>query len=128
MMKEIRNTNQKEVIKQVINEKKDHLTADEVYRYVKEINPQIGRATVFRNLKFLAEQGEIGYVPVTDGADRYDFQKHNHYHFKCNQCHRVFDTNVPYNKNLDKEVTDYVVDRHVTLFYGICPTCMKKND
>lgn len=127
-MKETRNTNQKEVIKKVINEKKDHLTADQIFHFVKEINPDIGRATVFRNLKFLAEQGEIGYIPVMDGADCYDFKKHNHYHFKCTQCHHVYDTSVPYDETLDKKVSEYAVERHVTLFYGVCPTCTRKNN
>lgn len=126
-MKEVRNTNQKEIIKQVIMEHKTHLTGDQIYDLVKAQMPSISRATVFRNLKRLVELGEIGHIEITDGADCFDFRKHAHYHFKCSQCHRVYDTDIPYNEELDKQVNNYDVDHHVTLFYGTCPECLMKN-
>ncbi|SJZ86717.1 Fur family transcriptional regulator [Anaerorhabdus furcosa] len=127
-MKEVRNTNQKEIIKQVIMNNKDHLTGDQIYEMVKEHMPSISRATVFRNLKRLVELDEIGHIEIADGADCFDYRKHDHYHFKCNECHKVFDTSIPYDNGLDTIDPEFKVDHHVTLFYGICPECLKKHN
>lgn len=126
-MKEVRNTNQKDIIKKVIMENKDHLTGDQIYELVRVHMPSISRATVFRNLKRLVELGDIGHIEVSDGADCFDYRKHDHYHFKCNQCHRVFDTEIPYDKTLDNLNSDFTVDYHMTLFYGTCPECLEKH-
>ncbi|MEG0358849.1 Fur family transcriptional regulator [Anaerorhabdus sp.] len=124
-MKRERNTNQKEMIKAEVQLHQGHLTGDQIYALVKEKMPGIGRATVFRNLKDLTEKGEIGYIPTVDGAGFFDYRKHNHYHFKCTKCNRLFDTNVPYNDSLDKVDSRFKIQNHVTLFYGICPECEK---
>lgn len=127
-MKKERNTNQKELIKSEVKLHQGHLTGDQIYALVKEKMPGIGRATVFRNLKDLSEKGEIGFIPTVDGAGFFDYRKHDHYHFKCTQCNRLFDTEVPYDYERDKVDSDFKIERHVTLFYGICPECMKKNN
>lgn len=126
-MKETRNTSQKDIIRKEILLQSDHLTADQIYVLVKEKMPCISRATVFRNLKKLAEMGEIGFVPTMDGADCFDYRNHNHYHFKCNECHRIFDTDIPYDQNLDKVDSEFKILKHETLFYGICPECLAKH-
>ncbi|MEG0076340.1 Fur family transcriptional regulator [Anaerorhabdus sp.] len=125
-MKEVRNTNQKDIIKQVIMDNKDHLTGDQIYDKVKEHMPSISRATVFRNLKRLVQLGEIGHIEIPDGADCFDYRQHEHYHFKCNDCHRVFDTEIPYDKSLDDLNPKFKVDHHITLFYGTCSDCLEK--
>lgn len=125
-MKETRNTSQREIVRNEILLHKGHLTADQIYGFINGKYPTISRATVFRNLKLLVERGEIGHVPTIDGADCFDYRKHQHYHFKCQRCQGVFDTDVPYDDALDQLKTKFQIKHHVTLFYGICDACQKK--
>ena len=50
---------QREEIINILKESYAHPTAEEVYLLAKEKNPSISRGTVYRNLNFLVEKGEI---------------------------------------------------------------------
>ena len=50
-----RNTIQKELVLKAVNELKRHVTADEVYDFIKKDYPTIGKGTVYRNLGVLVE-------------------------------------------------------------------------
>lgn len=53
-----RHSRQRELIKSFLETRKDHPTADTVYRNVRNQNPRISLGTVYRNLTLLAEEGE----------------------------------------------------------------------
>ena len=57
-----------------------HVTANEVYEFIKEAYPTIGKGTVYRNLDILVEEGALRKVEVPDGPNRFDFTLKNHYH------------------------------------------------
>ena len=79
---------------------KRHVTANEVYEFVKEAHPTIGKGTVYRNLDILVGEGALRKVEVPDGPNRFDFTLKNHYH--------------------GIEYLDYDIS-----FKGICPKCRK---
>ena len=54
-----RNTIQRQLVLSAVRQLQNHPTADEVYQEVQKNCPTISRATVYRNLKLLAEEGEI---------------------------------------------------------------------
>lgn len=45
-----------------VNEMHRHVTADQIYTFVKEKYPSIGRGTVYRNLGILVEEGKVRKV------------------------------------------------------------------
>lgn len=53
---ERRNTIQKDLVLKTVLELKHHLTAEEVYEFIKKDHPRIGKGTVYRNLGILAEE------------------------------------------------------------------------
>ena len=57
MMK--RHTIQRTLVFDAVNKLQCHATADEIYEEIAKEHPNISRATVYRNLKQLAEAGEI---------------------------------------------------------------------
>ena len=61
---EHRNTIQKELVRRAVFEMKRHVTADEVFEFIKREYPSIGKGTVYRNLTVLAEEGSIRRVEV----------------------------------------------------------------
>ena len=54
-----RNTIQKDLVRNAVCEMKRHVTANEVYEFIKEAYPAIGKGTVYRNLDILVEEGAL---------------------------------------------------------------------
>ena len=52
-----RNTIQKDLVRNTVYEMRRHVTANEVYEFVKEFCPTIGKGIVYRNLDILVEEG-----------------------------------------------------------------------
>ena len=123
---ERRNTIQKALILRAVCELKRHLTADEVYEFVKRDHPSIGKGTVYRNLAILTEEGAIRKVEVPDGSDRFDFTLKNHYHVRCVKCGEVFDVDMDEIPDLQKKIHYTHGMEFLTydiFFKGICPEC-----
>ena len=123
----IRHSRQRDAIKSQLSNRMDHPTAETIYSELKETNPQLSVATVYRNLKQLEDWGEVRRI-TTDGATRYDYRVQPHSHFFCRECGAVLDM-----PDEESEVLRLAQDRFggkiencSTNFYGVCPECMKK--
>ena len=130
MEKEIiqRNTWQRQIVKDAVMARSDHPTADDIYLDVRAENSSVSRGTVYRNLNILCENDEIGHVRVP-GADRYDKTVRKHYHIICTKCRKVVDAPFEYDDAPDRkcaEMTEFTIDRHRTVFEGICSECREK--
>ena len=77
-----RNTIQRQLVLSAVRQLQNHPTADEVYQEVQKSCPTISRATVYRNLKLLAEEGEIRLRNISGSPERYDHICGNHYHLR----------------------------------------------
>ena len=123
-----RQTMQKGIIYAALCALACHPTADAVYEQVRIEYPSISRATVYRVLHHMAEQGRVLRIPVPDGADHYDHQTHRHDHVRCDGCGRVDDVEMPDPGRLEQQVTDaggYVLRGYSLLFSGLCPDCQR---
>ena len=123
---ERRNTVQKDLVRNAVLTMKRHVTAEEVYEYVRQEHPVIGKGTVYRNLGILSEEGSIRRIEVPNGPDRFDGNIHPHCHFLCKECGKVLDIDVDPKPELDALANSNfggMVDSHVTLFLGQCPNC-----
>ena len=123
-----RNTIQRALVLEAVNELKCHATADEIYNAIVNEHPHISRGTVYRNLNQLSESGEIRKLEIPDGADRLDHRCHDHYHARCLKCGQVFDVEMEYIKDLEKKIKDthgFEFSGHDIMFKGICPECKK---
>jgi len=118
-------TKQRKAIFSVLQGDASHPTAEEIYRRVKDRLPHISLATVYRNLKLLSQEGLILEIPTPDGPSRYDPQTHEHYHFFCDHCERVYDVQIPVQAQLNRELSlqGFSVRSHETVFYGLCHRC-----
>ena len=126
MMK--RHTIQRTLVFDAVNKLQCHATADEIYEEIAKEHPNISRATVYRNLKQLAEAGEIRRLEIPGGADRFDHRCHDHCHVRCEKCGRVFDLDMAYISGLEQNIRDahgFEFTGYDILFCGICPECKR---
>lgn len=121
-----RHSRQREQIKSFLKTRKDHPTADTVYKNVRNQNPRISLGTVYRNLTLLAQDGEINRLSLGDGVDRFDADISPHYHFICQKCGQVLDLQMDSIEEITKIASQNFQGRiagHMTYFYGLCCGC-----
>jgi Fe2+ or Zn2+ uptake regulation protein len=124
-----RRTRQREAILRILKRTTAHPTADWLYDEVRKEIPNISKGTVYRNLNFLRQTGEILELNPDGTVTRYDGRPDNHYHFSCEKCGRVFDVDEPVGPEFDRRVaqkTGFQVNRHTLEFFGLCRDCQKE--
>ena len=105
-----------------------HLTADELYALVKQENPAIGIATVYRTLKLLCECGLGSELRFGDGAVRYEhYYGHEHHdHLICVTCGDFTEVMDPEIEKLQERLArkeDFTLQGHKLFMYGVCRKC-----
>ena len=128
-MAKLNYSRQREAILDYLCHTTSHPTADEVYRHIRELYPNISLGTVYRNLSFLVEQGEVLSLKLGDGKEHFDGHTDPHYHFICTECGKVEDIfmeELQINK-IAQDHFDGIIKGHQTYYYGICPKCNKKD-
>ena len=107
----------------------DHPTADEVYECVHSEFPSISKATVYRILNRISEEGEILHLQIPGGADRFDTTLCAHHHLKCNKCGKVCDVDVPELDGIEKRIKEengFSIGGYRLVFSGLCSDCIFK--
>lgn len=124
----LKHSKQRDCIKEFLDSRKDHPTADVVYMNVRKSVPNISLGTVYRNLTLLADIGEIAKIRVGDGVDHFDAVTTPHYHFICRECGSVIDLDMDNMDALTRSAAEHFqgqIDGHSTYFYGKCEKCCK---
>ena len=103
-----------------------HPTAEEVYDLLRRENPSIGRATVFRNLSVLTEEGMVTRLHLGDDVARYDANANGHYHFLCRSCAKIIDLPQTQRLSLPKS-EEFMIESQSVHFWGLCRTCLENS-
>lgn len=123
-------TIQRSLVLEAVRALKSHATAEEIYDVLVKKHPNISRGTVYRNLNLLSDLGEIRKMEMPSGADRFDHECHEHYHARCIKCGRVFDVEMTFIADLEKNIQDthgFAFTGHDIIFKGICLACKQVN-
>ena len=119
-----RNTIQKDLVRNTVYEMRRHVTANEVYEFIKRSISNNWKGTVYRNLDILVEEGALRKVEVPNGPNRFDFTLKNHYHVRCIKCGEIFDVDMDQIPDLLERIHNThgieFVDYDIS-FKGICP-------
>jgi Fe2+ or Zn2+ uptake regulation protein len=121
-----RNTTQRSVILQVVENADGHLTAADIYERVRREYPSIAYGTVYRTLHLLASHELIQELTFADQASRFDKRTERHDHVHCSACGSIEDVDVPVAllaQHVAGEHTGYEISNHHTVFVGVCPDC-----
>jgi len=121
-----RNTVQRQIILETLNRFITHPTVDELYSEIQKSHPSISKTTIYRNLRQLANGGQIGRFALPGDVERCDKRTDRHYHFQCESCGSLLDVDIDYLEGINEKVQEkygFQVDRHDLIFKGTCSHC-----
>jgi Fur family transcriptional regulator, ferric uptake regulator len=125
-------TPQRQLILDAVCRLGGHVTPDAVYDAMQAIAPAINRATVYRTLNFLSEQGILNTVSLEDGRTGYELAGGEpHHHLVCRVCGEEEQIGHEAVAVLFDDIARHhqfsVKSRHLTLF-GVCHFCRDQQE
>ena len=104
-----------------------NFTIDDLWQSIREIEPRLGRATVYRAVETLVNLGLLNRVEFADGTHHYRVcDDGHHHHLTCIQCRRVVEVDICVPAELLTAVgheTDFSIEGHSLALFGRCPGC-----
>jgi Fur family peroxide stress response transcriptional regulator len=122
----LRLTPQRQQVYDVLLQKRDHPTAEEVFIRAKKQMPDISHATVYNCLDALVKSGLARQVNVERGATRFCPNMMDHGHFHCDVCGTIYDVSLPQELPCVVVPRGFKSLRHEVTIHGICADCAKK--
>ena len=125
-----RNTRPRRLIAERLIEladKGEDFTTDDLWQELRQVEPKIGRATVFRAVEKLVEMGVLNRIEFADGTHHYRVcGSAHHHHLTCTQCHRVMEINICLPQEqlaAIGEQTNFAIEGHALTLFGRCEKC-----
>ena len=119
-------TPQRDAVLQVILDREDHPTANEIFEAARQRLPTISYATVYNSLRYLKDAGLVHEIKFGDSASRYDRETDRHDHAICNDCGKLVDFDLPQTAQLMQAAARKSHFKpesvHLTL-RGLCAEC-----
>ncbi len=120
MPKLLRDTKQRNAIKRAFFEYRRPLGPKEVLTIASEEVPNLGIATVYRNIKALVEEGELVTIEIPGQPPRYSMPREKSpYLFYCQKSDRVFFLDEEQvNPSFGELPFPFRAKSHEVIFYG----------
>lgn len=123
----IRVTPQRAIIFDVIERLSGHITAEEIFSEVQQINPYISLATVYRTLELLQELNLVTPTNLGGSQTHFAISGHGvHHHLVCQKCGGIED----FSDDLLESLRERLATEHGFLaqinhfsIFGLCRTC-----
>ena len=124
--KKSRKSNQRKVILEELKKVITHPTAKQIYKIVQKRIPDIGLATVYRNLDYLEKKKQIIKLKSKEKEARYDGRIEKHCHLICRGCNGILDL-IDVEKILIKskelKKSGFKIDPSYAEMFGDCENC-----
>jgi len=124
----LRSTEQRETIRQILQQADEHLDADAIYQRARLKSPSISLSTVYRNLQLFKK---VGLVEEHQFGNRRYYESTSltkHHHLVCLNCGHVLEFECPSTEKLklkiNKEEGFMVIETEVHLA-GYCAECQE---
>ncbi len=102
-------------------------TADDLWQELRQVEPKLGRATLYRSLEMLVGEGLLDRVDFAGGTHHYRVCGGNHHHhLTCTQCHRVVEVDVCLPADQFTAIgkrTNFAIEGHSITLFGRCESC-----
>ena len=129
-------TRPRQVVLDILQKVKRHLTVKNIYIAVHKIYPEVGLASIYRNLELFVDKGIVSKYDFGDNQTRYELAygpgETHHHHLICKNCNKVID----YSECIDKEKEllkrreknlankyGFKIEGHSIDFFGLCNKC-----
>jgi Fur family ferric uptake transcriptional regulator len=126
----VRATRQGAAVDAVLRDADGFRTAQELYDALRHRGESVGLTTVYRQLRVLADAGEIDVVHRPDGEAQYrlcavaDTVDEHHHHLVCRECGRSVEVEGPEVEAWAERVAKaagYSDVTHTVEVFGLCP-------
>lgn len=123
-----RQTAPRRALSGLIARRSGHFTANDLIADARSRKVPVGRATVFRTLDLLAEQGALERIDLPSGEHAYVAcapQEHHH-HVVCRNCGNSVEVADSGLQSVVGEIahrSGYAIDTHRLELFGLCPAC-----
>ncbi|MFM1871752.1 MAG: hypothetical protein RL398_1174 [Planctomycetota bacterium] len=121
-------TKQRRLIVETAFATHEHFTAEELLRQCVELDPHVSRATVYRTLAVLEENGFVEGLDTGDGGRRFEhvLGHEHHDHMVCLGCDAIFeftDDELERRQEMAARKIGFQIERHSLRIYGRCRSC-----
>lgn len=120
---------QRDIILETLKTNVVHPTAEYLYGIIKEKEPKISLATLYRNLNKLSDKSIIKKIDGLETSSHFDHNTHEHYHFICDKCKKIFDVSAsiaPSIVSRTEEETGFNVKSLDIVIHGLCNECKER--
>jgi len=126
----VRLTGPRRKLTELIGRREGHFTAAELLLDANRRRLGIGRATIFRHLELLAEQGLVERLDLPGGTHAYiPCEPSHHHHLVCLECGASTEVD---HCGIDAVTSEaarrsgFQIQQHRLELFGRCPACQKK--
>ncbi len=107
---------------------KGHPGIQEIFEGIRNEEPGIGMATVYRTVDLLCELGILRALTLRNSYLRYELNwpDNHHHHLVCKECDRIIEFGSCNFQLIAREieiVTCFKIQEHTIEAYGLCPLC-----
>ena len=115
------------VLEEIINSE-GHLESEDIYMAIKVRKTYVSRATVYRTLDILVQNGFARKLNLGDGRARYEkkIDSPHHDHMICNNCGKILEFVNDEIEKIQEEITkqqQFKLQQHIHQLFGICKEC-----
>ena len=125
--KGLRSTAQRRTIADAFFSGPNHITIEDLLARVREDDPKIGYATVYRTLKLFTECGIAAERNFGDGPSRYELSDEStdehHDPLICTECGKIIEFHDERIEKLQEQVAKefgFTIETHKHEIYGLC--------
>lgn len=126
-MPQPRATRQRQAVADLLRERSDFRSAQQLHAELREQGSSIGLATVYRNLALLAQAGEVDTLQREDGELLYrQCSARHHHHLVCRRCGRTVEVAGPAVEQWANRVAaehGFSDVSHTLELFGTCAEC-----
>jgi len=127
----LRMTPQRAIIFEAVEKLEGHITAEDIFIEVQQVNPYINLATIYRTLELLQDLNLMTQTHLGQERTFFALKDHcSHHHLVCEVCGSIeeFHDDVlePVRRVLEEKYSFEAHTDHLSVF-GICQACRQKN-
>lgn len=112
-----------------LENRRDHPSAELLYRELKQDYPTLSIATIYNTAQLFVEAQLLKVISIDDKRVYFDPEHRDHGHFLCRHCGKLLD--IPFTHQLIAQATNSIkeisyVEQTDIFLYGACLACCEE--